>query len=818
MPTQTPINPPPVSAPAASRTLTREDVLRLGQAGKPWEFLPIAAQAVVQAPHDQGLRFLLAANLARLGLRTAAQEQLAPFGTEHPDVAALLQAIKQLPPDAVAAPLRVACAAANLKALVARGLVPGLPASGVWQQWVQHANDHECFRTLGGQVVQRVRGAALPRVWVDHAALTTGIIASIRGNGGDGLGRIVMDGLCPALLKGLYEATPATVIGQRTRLTLVAADVMAFLDALSTADLRHELMDDRVTVFVGDAAVEGLAAQMAERAAYTLPRLVITAPGCEATSRLRGAVEAALNHQHDELERLHTQMRGAYARRDRAHWQRRYREAACGGPPLRVLIPTTRYSTVVQHAARDLAAALTRAGCTAEVMIEPDDTTQFSNIGFSRALGRLDPDLIVVINYPRAMLAGVFPDDVPFVCWLQDAMPHLFDAALGARQGPLDFLVGHTFTELFLKYGYPTERLMPISMVADTCKFHDCPVAADLAAAHTCDLAFVSHHSETPEALFERLCREMAGSPAVTEGFRALWPEIKRAAAEAAEIPHQLRLRNAAEVCLRQTLGREPDAKTLTTICQNAAVPLVDRILRHETLEWAAEFVEERGLSLHLYGRGWETHPTLAKYARGELAHGEALRASYRCAGVHLHVSGTALVHQRVVECFLSGGLCIPRMHRDALAGPRTTAELVVSLRPPDHVEEATGRVGYTIADHPELMAVAAHMARLGHGLTEGIYWTGEQRRLNQRRLRPALAADHDPAFLLGDLAETTFARKGEFTAMMEKALADRAWRDRTVARVGARARKHLTHDAFASRLLALLHHHLGAGALQEAV
>jgi hypothetical protein len=63
-------------APPTVRRLTREDVVRLGQAGRPWEFVPVALQALASAPQDAGLRVLCAANLAQLGLKTAALEQL----------------------------------------------------------------------------------------------------------------------------------------------------------------------------------------------------------------------------------------------------------------------------------------------------------------------------------------------------------------------------------------------------------------------------------------------------------------------------------------------------------------------------------------------------------------------------------------------------------------------------------------------------------------------------------------------------------------------------------------------------------------------
>ena len=53
---------------------------------------------------------------------------------------------------------------------------------------------------------------------------------------------------------------------------------------------------------------------------------------------------------------------------------------------------------------------------------------------YLRAFAEFEPDLVVLINYTREQMKGSIPEGVPFVTWVQDAMPHLFDARLGAAQ------------------------------------------------------------------------------------------------------------------------------------------------------------------------------------------------------------------------------------------------------------------------------------------------------------------------------------------------------------------------------------------------
>ena len=73
----------------ASGSVTRGQILALGQADRPWEFVGLAHRALAAHPSDAGVRFLLAANYAKLELRTAASEQIALLsgaqtGPPHP--------------------------------------------------------------------------------------------------------------------------------------------------------------------------------------------------------------------------------------------------------------------------------------------------------------------------------------------------------------------------------------------------------------------------------------------------------------------------------------------------------------------------------------------------------------------------------------------------------------------------------------------------------------------------------------------------------------------------------------------------------------
>lgn len=793
-------------------TLSREDVLRLGKSNRPWAFLPVAAAAMAVAPHDHGIRFLAATNLARLGLKSLAQELLdgLPHAVvDHPDIRALGAALSALPNDVLSHDHRARTTADNLETLRSRGidLTAHLP------EWEAKARSVECFRTLDGNVVRRsaaaARGDLRVLAWLrDDRRDAVEAAGAVQRPNRSFLDPVVLEGADPPwTLLEVWRRTEKDFVGYRPWMWLVQADPAELLDGLSLADLRPVLRDERVRVLAGPDATDRLEHELGARLELILPDLYLVSRSLRTPLQpaIGEALSRTLESQGAACETLRARVFGRYEARTPEYWRARF--SARAQPPLRVLIPVSRFSTFVQHAAADLAGALGRAGVRAEVLHEPDEYSRLSAISYLRALDRLDPDLIVSINITRDRMREVFPAQVPFVCWLQDAMPHLFDESAGRGQTKMDFLVGHLFPELFRTFGFPRERALPSTVVADSCKFHPGPVGPSQRERFACDLAFVSHHSETPGAMHARLVAE-APEPAIRVAFERLLPDIRGAVAAAATQFASRALHEAVVNRLREALGAEPPAKATSLVLRLYAMPMADRILRHEMVGWAAEIARARGLRFHLYGNGWEKSAEFREFARGALAHADDLRAAYQAAGVSLHASIATLVHQRVLESALAGGVSIVRFHRDGLTGAHVAAQVAVMRRPPD-VEEPD-RIGYVTADHPEAMAYAALRSRLGLG-AEPILWVS-RRRAEALRVDPSnFSPDQDANWVLGDLSQFVFTSRETLERLVDQAHSNPAWRSAANTMQARRVRESLTHDALAGRMLEHVRRGLGA-------
>ncbi|MBA4039419.1 MAG: hypothetical protein C0468_03700 [Planctomyces sp.] len=679
---------------------------------------------------------------------------------------------------------------------------------------------------------------------------------------------VYLDGLTPpGVLRRAMQATPKNPDGSQSRVVAVVADPLALLDALCVEPLGRELTDPRLALFLGPEALGHLAAWLDSRARYIIGGAVV---GPEPSAPGSGTVAAVL------AEALRKQALRTLAARARvaalyppsatpAQWAARFARAADAPPqphaapahpapaaapseptnaaapadqaqpadlpqpdgpvheqggPLRVLIPTCRFSTYIRHASDDLASALRSLGHAAGTLVEPDDHTRLSPLAYLEAVEQARPDMIVLINYTRASMPSLMPDAVPFVCWLQDAMPHLFTPEAGAAQGELDFAVGYCFPELFARFGWPIQRAMASVLAVCPRKFDArAPHPPELAARLACDVAMVTHQSETPEALVQRVTEESAQGPRQAGDAIA---RVRDAVHGAFAAGHTDWSGEAIDALTARALAPMGPAvatpETIARVAHTLARPLADRILRHQSAAWAASIAKRRGWSFCLHGRGWDRHPILAPYARGELPHGDALRTSYAVAKAHLHAAPGTYLHQRVIECALSGGLPLVRATAACLREVLDHAVYAAALTPGlERLGARDGVYELPLIDSPHCAAVVAQAQRLGLStapwVTDGLVRLPEGF-VRRCKAHPAwVARQHHEAWLIGDLAQSTFASEAQLETLLEAAVTRPQRRAAMSAAMAARAHRSLTMPSLAGRVVRFVGQSLDTGA-----
>lgn len=571
-------------------------------------------------------------------------------------------------------------------------------------------------------------------------------------------------------------------------------------------------------LFQGPDADAAFMASRRARIECALPECVATVLDGDVPMRaeLASGLRALAAEQSALAADLSRELAHRAARRDTAWWRERF--ASIGGSSGsrrsgKVLVITSRYSTFVRHSAEDLVAALASLGHDATLLMEPEAGETFTAIAYLRAIASIDPDVIVQINFPRWMMGPAVPQGWPHVCWVQDAMPHLFQAANVAA--PLDFVIGHIYSGAMLRAGYTSERMLEHPVCVSERKFNR--AAARPNPRFDCDVAYVSHRSETPDAFVSRFLRE-SGLPAhAHSAVQAARHEVDAVISRWAVGPAASELPGVAAT-LARSLGRGGDPKASDLLSYRFVRPYAEQVLRHETLDWAAEICRARGLKLRLFGKGWEEHPTLREFASGPLEHGDELRQCYQLAAAHLHASIEGCGHQRIAECAMSGGIPLCRRswtdfyYNDWVA----SREFVLAGHPADVYLSPSRWPAHFVANHVELLQLVRNRDRMGpnpanwdHTYLEGLYAQVENSKFKPHD-EPLPPRNARSLAVFGDPFEATFCSRAELEDRIMKAAERGSWREQMSEGTARRATECVGATRFAGRMLDLVAAGLG--------
>ena len=327
-----------------------------------------------------------------------------------------------------------------------------------------------------------------------------------------------------------------------------------------------------------------------------------------------------------------------------------------GNRPPRVLLLTTRFSTVLQFSTRDTAAAFERLGWAARVVIEPSPSHRVLRTAIAAELANFKPDLVFQIDHLRHEHQGLFPPTLPFACWIQDHLPHLASKEVGGRVGELDFVLTDAIATYVDKFAYPARQCVPLSKLVVRTE------PADLDGGRAEDLVFVSSASAAPREMIAEAIGRFARSGHTEE----LIARCCRSMVETYERDESLPTYNDVCGVLRSTLaglGLSLPAEGFDVLARWMTHPFNDALYRQQALGWAADVADELGLTLGLYGKGWEKHPRFAPFARGPVEYGEPLRRLTRRSRINLQIVPYLCLHQRLLDGLMAGGFFLIRTH-----------------------------------------------------------------------------------------------------------------------------------------------------------
>lgn len=623
-----------------------------------------------------------------------------------------------------------------------------------------------------------------------------------------------------ALWSGLLERGSAENF--RPPIDLIEPSLQALAGWLMSIDEVESLAGQRVGIYAGEEAETDYREALERETSRMLPTECLRhqRQDYEATPLAASWYRPLVQKKRDREATLRSQQRELYVDRDSEMWQESMRAVAAGSRPLRAVGITTRHSSVIRHAMRDLGDAFQSRGWNLDIVCEAHAHTSYVDT-FS-ALAKRNYDVAFVFNHLRGAMGDRIDVNLPLVSWIQDSIPDTLTADAGRSLGPLDVVLCHSPGMMAGLYDYPADRLIGTSNLTNPRLFSDSRLPEAELAPHRCDVSYVGHGAAGVGRLVDEM-RDLGGDvlARIATHFVQLvkerlaknrpfsWYDLFPAVLEA----------ERASNCVPFT----PEIRR--SHLQPQMARLYDRLLRHETLEWVAEWAEAGGKRFHLYGRGWEEHPKLGRFACGPVEYGRALRAVYQASSINLQVSGYQSLHQRLLDAAVSGGFVLSRYHpKDFAHAPLGVIERTIADR---RITSLAELVDAALGE-PELNDAIRPAEALGCLFLRPM--TDPQRRVQARLMGTEfddqmLASDealfenlrrgglraHRGAGGIDGFGEAVFGSRDELHRQLDRFATDRCHRRAVARRMRENILRHDTYDRLLDRLLGVLTGELAA-------
>lgn len=326
-------------------------------------------------------------------------------------------------------------------------------------------------------------------------------------------------------------------------------------------------------------------------------------------------------------------------------------ESIASGNP-RILFFTSRFTTALQYYTRDCASACDQLGIPNQVLIEKSNLHRVSGHNWLKVLNDFKPDIIFSIDHFRWEYPFL-PDNIIYVCWVQDALPTIASQESAAKIGPLDFVLNAfvSYPNFFRDFAYPSEAIIEAPIVANPCIYKSYSLDQEEKDRYSANICAFSN-TGNPQIGLDYCLTLISDSPIYSD----LEKIFKLAYRDMYESFYQENIIYSLEDYRRFLLNHlgahnlSIPAKHLDYLAQNWRQEVGFRMLRSIPLEW----LHERSYDMKLWGREWVDHPVLADYAQGVAANGETLSRIINACKIVIGTNPVVTTHPRVGESILS--------------------------------------------------------------------------------------------------------------------------------------------------------------------
>jgi hypothetical protein len=660
------------------------EMLHAHQAGEVHRFLAMADEYLLIRPQDHHVRLLATKAYLALGLLDLGKEMLDETlqGISLPSELHTIRNQINALPDGGSKPWSATSDRwqANIEALAARGL----DTEVLRRAWQDHGSRFRLYQEKGGQM--HVRWQTPDNVWRWFPTFANHVVEEGRrplpdDHGRDRPGPYLIEGLgLGGFVARLHEASQRTFLTYSCPLFLVEPNAALVAVALQLRDWSAILGDPRVYLATGPQWAEELCTCWDDDLDLPFPTRLITISRTDQTLNptVLEVVEQASQRRACRAEQSLADLERRYEGRDAAYWAKRYQTALSGGgAPLRILSAVSRHTTFLQYSLRDAQRALEALGHQCVVLTEQSDHTTTGVLSIHRAVRELDPDLFLALDHLRPEFGMAMPAALPILTWDQDQLPHVITKENLAKVAPHDFLVGCS-KPACMDQGLPAGQYLAARLPTCPEQFGGPPLTDEESQRYGCDFSYVSHASQTPRAFHDQE-RSRIGDPRLLQLFDTLFerlPELLTTHYVATGAVIADLIESSCHACGITSV----DDETRRWLSVWYLWRLGDRLFRHQALGWVADWAQQNGHSLRIYGNGWDRHPTLSRFAAGPAANGRELVCIYRASKINLQLIPAGFIHQRALDGLAAGGFFLTRANPQELRGS-TVAPLLERVR-----------------------------------------------------------------------------------------------------------------------------------------
>jgi len=317
----------------------------------------------------------------------------------------------------------------------------------------------------------------------------------------------------------------------------------------------------------------------------------------------------------------------------------------------RILFITSRFSTAVQYFIRDCILACEKLGIPCKLAIEDSDIHRLDTYSEVLLLEKFKPDIIFIIDHFRWEYSWI-PQNVLFITWIQDPLPHIMSKDSAAKIKEKDFILNLFYSgKEFNDLGYPENKLIDTPIPVNTDIYKSYVLTDKERAIYETDICAFSNGGNPLKGLdnFLKQFNSLPNFNMIKKPFESAFKEIYEMALKGKFLytPEQY-----AEVLKKwlYMFNINIDNKIFRNIASSFRNEIGFRILRSVPLEW----LHAKGYNMKIWGGEWLDHQVLKIHAQGVAENGEVLSRIINASKIVIGTNPGLTTHPRVFETMLS--------------------------------------------------------------------------------------------------------------------------------------------------------------------